>query len=321
MALLLDTRNVAPEARRDSVRDAYLRADVPRQVFLTSQVAVDSTRIEAWKFGAIKLFSPESPGMTMTVMRTGSSGRLDPMIALCVQIHGSGLSVEGGFQNQLLPRDLVMVGPTSPNEFRIDGATFAIEIPFDEIGVTVEIARKASEQLPASPLFRLVGRHLLMLRADADEISLSATAHEVGAATVQLVRALIISAALDDRSSRSALGDVLAPRVFAYIREHLTDRNLTPTSIARAHNISVRYLYKLCEAADIRLVEWIIEERLKGARQDLLAADQAQGSIALVASKWGFKDPSHFSNRFRSAFGVSPRDLQRYSRHEYRDQL
>jgi AraC-like DNA-binding protein len=270
-------------------------------------------------FGSTKLFSPDSPGMT--VLRTGSSGRLDPMIALCVQIHGTGLSVEDGFQHQLLPGDLVMVGPTSPNEFRIDGATFAIEIPFDEIGVTVELARKASEQLPASPLYRLVGRHLLTLRADADEISQSTTASEVGEATAQLVRALIISAALDDRSSRSALGDALALQVFAYIREHLTDRNITPTSIARAHNISVRYLYKLCEAADIRLVEWIIDERLKGARRDLLAADQAQGSIAVVARKWGFKDPSHFSNRFRSAFGVSPRDLQKYSRHECRDQF
>ena len=37
MALLLDTRDVVPEARRDSLHDAYVRADVPRQVSLPAQ--------------------------------------------------------------------------------------------------------------------------------------------------------------------------------------------------------------------------------------------------------------------------------------------
>ncbi len=37
MALLLDTRDVVPEARRDSLRDAYVRADVPGQVSLPAQ--------------------------------------------------------------------------------------------------------------------------------------------------------------------------------------------------------------------------------------------------------------------------------------------
>jgi hypothetical protein len=32
MALLLDTRDVDPEARRDAVHDTYVRAGVPRQV-------------------------------------------------------------------------------------------------------------------------------------------------------------------------------------------------------------------------------------------------------------------------------------------------
>ena len=63
MALLLDTRDVDPGARRDAVHDADVQADVPRQVNLTSQAAVESTRIEGWMFGSARLFSPESPGM------------------------------------------------------------------------------------------------------------------------------------------------------------------------------------------------------------------------------------------------------------------
>jgi AraC-like DNA-binding protein len=165
-----------------------------------------------------------------------------------------------------------------------------------------------------------VGRHLLALRVDADLVSSSAAACEVGAATAQLVRALVVSAAADTHAARSALTDALAPRVFAYIRRHLTDRDLTPVTIARAHNISVRYLYKLCDAAGVKLVEWIIAERLDGARRDLTSPSHGNRTIASISRQWGFKDPSHFSSRFRNAYGISPRELQQQSRRQRRDQ-
>jgi AraC-like DNA-binding protein len=314
VALLLDTRDVQPEARRDAVRDAYALADVPRQVDLTSESAAESTRIEGWMFGSTRLFSPDSPGIR--VIRDGPTGALEPMIALCVQYRGTGQSIESDRRQVLLPGELVMVGPTARNEFLISGATVALEVPFEEMGITVELARKASSRLPASPLFRLVSQHLLALHADADVLASSAAAAEVGAATAHLVKALIVSAALDERPARAALGDALAPRIFAYVRQHLTERDLTPVTIARAHNISVRYLYKLCDGAGVKLVDFIIAERLEGARRDLTAPHRTRGTIAQVSRKWGFKDPSHFSSRFRLAYDISPRDLQRESRRE-----
>jgi AraC-like DNA-binding protein len=315
VALLLDTRDVDPGARRDAVRDAFAQAGVPREIDLLSEQAANETRIEAWTFGSVTLFSPDTPGMR--VIRDSPSGQLDPMIALCVQMRGSAQSTECDVHRRLMPGDLLMASPTARNEFVTRGATAAIEIPFDELGITVEVARRARANLPASPLFSLVGNHLLTLRADADVVSSSATAADVGTATAQLVRALIVSAALDERSTRAALTDALAPRVFAYVRQHLTERDLTPLTIARAHNISVRYLYKLCDAAGVKLVDWIISERLEGARRELTLPHQRNKTIALISRQWGFKDPSHFSNRFRHAYGISPRELQRQSRHQH----
>ncbi len=289
MALLLDTRDVRPEARRDAVRDADALADVPRQVDLTSEAAAESTRIEGWMFGSTRLFSPDSPGLR--VIRDSPTGRLEPMIALCVQYRGTGQSMESDRQQLLLPGELLMVGPTARNEFLISGATLALEIPFEELGITVELARKASTRLPASPLFPLVSQHLLALHADADLVAQSATAAEVGAATAQLVKALIVSAALDERPARAALGDALAPRIFAYVRQHLTERDLTPVTIARAHNISVRYLYKLCDAAGVKLVDFIIAERLEGARRDLTAPHRERRHHRPGQSKMGIQGP------------------------------
>jgi AraC-like DNA-binding protein len=318
VAVLLDTRDVQPESRRDAALDADALANVPRQVDLTSEAAAQSTRIEGWMLGRTRLFSTDGPGLR--VLRDSPTGRLEPMIALCVQYRGTGQSTESDRQQLLLPGELLMVGPTARNEFFLSGATLALEIPFAELGITVELARKASTRLPASPLFSLVSQHLLALHADADLVAQSAAAAEVGAATAQLVKALIVSAALDEAPARGALGDALAPRIFAYVRQHLTERDLTPVTVARAHNISVRYLYKLCDAAGVKLVDWIIAERLEGARHDLTAPHRSGGTIAQVSRKWGFKDPSHFSSRFRLAYGVSPRDLQRNARSEQNGQ-
>ncbi len=306
MALLLDTRDVAPEARQDSLHDAYVRADVPRQVSLTCPEAVDATRIEGWLFGSTKLFCPESPGLD--VIRTGASNRLDPMIALCFQTEGTGLSVQDGARQRLVPGDLLMIGPTSPNEFVIHGATAAIEIPFDEIGVTVETAELASQRLAASPLFSLVASHLFALRHEADAISSGAAAGTIGGATALLVRALIVSAAEDDREARDATTEALWPLIVAFVDAHLTESDLSPARIARANNISLRYLYKLCARHDVRLSEWIIDRRLRGAREEL--EGPSSRTVAEIARRWGFVDPAHFSQRFRHAFAMSPRECR-----------
>jgi AraC-like DNA-binding protein len=316
MALLIDTRDLVAEDCEETLHDAFVNAAVPRQVSMTT-AALGSTRIEMWMFGSTKLFCPESPGMT--VIRTPTLGSLEPIIALCLQGRGMGRFRQDGQQWNLMPGELIMAGPTSPNEFSISGATAAFEIPFDEIGLPVDTLRQASGQLVASSIFPLVRSHLVSLRHEAEQVSRSTMAGSVGAATTHLVRALIASAADDDRQTRSALADAFLPRILAYVRQHLTDRDLTPASIARAHNISVRYLYKLCDSADVRLVEWIFEERLEGARRNLCAPDHPFQAIALIAHRWGFKDPSHFSSRFRRAYGVSPRELRGHSRRQYRD--
>ncbi|WP_225825918.1 helix-turn-helix domain-containing protein [Streptomyces naphthomycinicus] len=95
-------------------------------------------------------------------------------------------------------------------------------------------------------------------------------------------------------------------RIRAYIDQHLTDPDLTPDAIARAHHISVRYLHKLFELEDITVSRWIQQRRLEQCRRDL-ARRQAVGlTIAAVAHRWGFASASHFSRVFRATYGVSP---------------
>jgi AraC-like DNA-binding protein len=134
------------------------------------------------------------------------------------------------------------------------------------------------------------------------------------AASVQLVRALIASATGDDRTAGEARSGAVWPLIVAYVDAHLTEPDLSPARIARANNVSLRYLYKLCAQHDVRLSEWIIDRRLRGAHDELTGPGRRM--VAEVARRWGFVDPAHFSQRFRHAFGMSPRECRTLAREQ-----
>jgi AraC-like DNA-binding protein len=178
------------------------------------------------------------------------------------------------------------------------------------------VVRRASGRLAASPLHDLVQAHLRRLSRRAGEFATDPGAAALGTATTELVRALLASAAQDERFSRPVLADTLVTRVLAYLREHLTDPSLSPQSIAHAHRVSVRQLYKVFAAADLSLEQWVIDQRLEADRTALASADRRRRSIAATAHASGFRDASHFTRRFRAAYGVTPRDWQQINRRD-----
>jgi AraC-like DNA-binding protein len=56
------------------------------------------------------------------------------------------------------------------------------------------------------------------------------------------------------------------------------------------------------------LSQWIITARLEGARRELARPGSRPGTVAATAHRWGFADSTHFSRRFRAAYGTSPRN-------------
>lgn len=96
--------------------------------------------------------------------------------------------------------------------------------------------------------------------------------------------------------------------VKSYISQHLADPDLGAERIARAMFISVRQVYKLWETEPRPLGQWILERRLDAARHELTSQRGRSQTIAAIARRWGFADSTHFSRRFRQAYGMSPRE-------------
>ncbi|WP_433781213.1 helix-turn-helix transcriptional regulator [Actinomycetospora sp. CA-101289] len=183
----------------------------------------------------------------------------------------------------------------------------AFRVGVDELAVPRGTARAASRTIRTDPLYPLVRDHLLVVAARAPTLAPAAAA-ALGAASVQLVRALVLSAAGDARSPADPTPTPapVAVRVQAYVRVHLRDPALCPEQIAAANAVSTRTLYAIYAALGTSLEQSIIDQRLKGARVDLMAPGRRHQSIAAVARSWGFRHPSFFAQRFRRAFGVTP---------------
>ncbi|MFI6985916.1 helix-turn-helix domain-containing protein [Embleya sp. NPDC050154] len=101
-------------------------------------------------------------------------------------------------------------------------------------------------------------------------------------------------------------------QVHAFIREHLGDPDLSPDTIAAAHQISTRYLYKLFQDQGLTVADWIRRSRLERCRRDLADPAQRSRSVLAIAVQWGFKDGANFSRVFRSAYGMPPGDYRNH---------
>ncbi|UFR06646.1 helix-turn-helix domain-containing protein [Streptomyces sp. Go40/10] len=101
---------------------------------------------------------------------------------------------------------------------------------------------------------------------------------------------------------------VLVPDILDHIDRHLTDTDLSPETIARAHHISVRYLHKLFEDEGTTVARLIRRRRLAECRRALTLRSWENVTIAAIANHWGFASPTHFSRVFRAAYGMSPRE-------------
>ncbi|WP_165553975.1 helix-turn-helix domain-containing protein [Kribbella capetownensis] len=310
MAVLLDTAALPRQDRAEAFYAAMMSASVPSRVEHEDPSGNVHARMDFWLLGTPDLFRNEGSGIrlvrTPKHVRIGGPERL----ALAVQVIGEGQFSQAGHDQRVRTGELMLVDLTAAYEFGWSGhsASQAFQIDYRDLGLSVEAVRAAAHRLPASPLYELVLHHLTALPGILAAIKGTTSAEMVGAATTQLVRALLTSVADHDAP---APADVLFTRILWYARRHLSDPELSAARIAAEHNISVRYLYKLFAEHQLSLEQWLITRRLAHATRQLTDPASRHRPIASIAAAWGFLDAGHFTRRFRAAHGMTPQEWRR----------
>ncbi|MET0932595.1 MAG: helix-turn-helix transcriptional regulator [Mycetocola sp.] len=208
----------------------------------------------------------------------------------------------GGAAHSIVP-----IWSLSSWKVTVEGSSsfWACSIPLDELGLPFLLVRDLmTRDLSSSPLGPLLLRHVASL---ASLPPMDATDEAVLAnPSMDIVRALLAVSVGDEFRSREPLGRTLGVRVFAYLRLHVTEPDLTAERIAAHFGISRRYLFTIMRQLGVPMHEWIREERLIRAATMLGERTNARVSVAAIGRLCGFGDHSSFSRAFRQRFGCAP---------------
>jgi AraC-like DNA-binding protein len=317
MAVLFDATELPTADRNVALEDIFDRTGVPTRVTYCGPAEEVSTRLHHWKFGTNDFFIVQGAGLRLTRTPTQVRAAAPEAIRVGFQISGTyTLSVADydeargaghvNFADKTLPCEFTQYGPSA--------SAVSFELSYEQLGFPVDVVRRAGRILSSSPVYPLVQSHMAGLCRRADDLARDTSAGMVGDATLELVRAMIASAGRDDFRTNSVMNETLYARIVAFIHNNLTDPGLSPERIAREHYISVRQLYQLWAHNELSLSEWIMSERLEGARRALAVHASTSTTIGAIASRWGFTNPAHFSRRFRGAYGLTPREWRQLNR-------
>jgi AraC-like DNA-binding protein len=311
MVVLLDTQTLVEQDPNEALQAAFSSTEAPQVVRFDSSPSIRHL-MELSEFGpAAHLL--RNTGTGVHIVRGPAQVRrgAPEQTAIGVQLRGHALLRTLGSESVTNAGHLHLVDVTSPYSYRQFGDSDHKVLLIDnkQLSLPVDVIRTALPKLQGSPIYDLVRAHLARL-GDARDLS-AATREMVGQASLQLIRALI-SSTTDGTQQREAMTATLQLRIMLYLDTNLHNHRLTPDSVAAAHNISTRHLYAMWGRAnhDLSLSQWIISRRLKKAEAQLSEVDPATTTIARIAHDCGFTDVSHFSRRFREAYGMSPRECR-----------
>jgi AraC-like DNA-binding protein len=98
--------------------------------------------------------------------------------------------------------------------------------------------------------------------------------------------------------------------VKTYIATHLADLDLSVTSVAVVHKLSLRYLQRLFEVEGTTFTAYVLTRRLEHAYRLLSSPARLSHTIGMIAAEVGFADIPHFNGMFKRRFGATPSDIR-----------
>jgi AraC-like DNA-binding protein len=301
---LIDTSALAPREREPAAREFLETITDVDVVGHSCPPEAISTRLRSWDLNNFQLNVLDSPWLGFGLNRRSTM----EAVSIGTQVSGQTIKTIGDQCQAFSPGQISLTDFGSPYQWRStgDSTTMSLRFTYAELCLPVGQIRSAAGDLVTSPLYDLFQTHVLQLYGFLDEDLPASAAESLASATLELARAVIATVGQQDAARNDVANEALVTRIEAYVQQHLADPGLSPESIAHAHHISVRQLYKLWSGRELGLAEWIMRGRLEGARRDLRRNESLP--IAALARRWGFTDATHFGRRFRSAYGISPRE-------------
>jgi AraC-like DNA-binding protein len=151
-----------------------------------------------------------------------------------------------------------------------------------------------------SPIGRVLTSALMTLWADLPRAQMS-DGPLLASSFVGLLNGLLQPSRDHEADVRRALNVAIRQ----YIADHLDNLALDVDVLRRQFFCSRATLYRMFEG-DGGVAKYIRDSRLRACMHDLARPSTTRKRIGLVATQWGFENPSHFNRLFKQSFGVVP---------------
>ncbi|MFJ9038515.1 helix-turn-helix domain-containing protein [Streptomyces sp. NPDC102406] len=310
MSPVLTTALVPDEHRHAYWRKAVEQALVPVAVALRDDRSFEG-RLVSHRVGALRVSVVEADAYRVSRTAAHIARSPEPLVAVALQMSGTTVLTQDDRQVVAHPGDLFVWDAMRPYslDFPERFCARVVHIPRPMLGVADEDLRRvtgivfSTERGCAAVLMPL----LATVVASAHLFS-PATASGLANGLTDVFAALVAERTDESAQEGGGTRNHLVRRVRDHIDENLADPALSPESVARANHISVRYLHRLFEGEGITVSRLIQRRRLEECARELSRDGRAAPTVASVAQRWGFVNPTHFSRVFRSAYGLPPRE-------------
>lgn len=190
-------------------------------------------------------------------------------------------------------------------EVREEITYHALVAPADALGLPKLLVHNVTGvDIGRSPLAAVFAAHVRALLALPEMTEREETA--LAGPTLELLRALLVTAAGDEFAAREPLRRTVELRAIAHLEAHFTDRDISIENLARHLGVSRTTAYCVLRDMGIVFTEWVRERRLARAAHLLVAPTTALVPIGEVGVAVGIPDPATFARAFRARYGQSP---------------
>ncbi|MFI0734209.1 helix-turn-helix domain-containing protein [Streptomyces sp. NPDC021225] len=274
-----------------------------------------------WELGPVRMTVLRFPALSVSAPshadRPARSG--GPRMWRLILVSEGPLTLGRGFDaTRLDPGQLVLWDPWEPfDAAAADRARPPRAMVLHLPGSALSLPHLALRGVAARPVSSetgpaaLLARFLEGLAGPAAPIEFPQAAW-LGRAAVDLAVAFLSSVAERcDEAGPLPRQAALLGEIKSYIDRNLGDPDLSPTAIATAHHISVRYLHHLFRQDERTVGGFVRERRLERCRADLTDPCLAGQSMAAIRVQWGFQDAAVFNRAFKKEYGITPGEYRR----------
>ena len=235
------------------------------------------------------------------------------LFSFVLHLRGRGVFTHCGHQTVLGEGDFTLSDNAEPHHLSLQGPADVIILrsPPDVLKPYLPTPeRLCGLRLPAHEGF--TGTAAAMMRSLVDQLEhgLSPRFSQMVVRSVLEVMATSYALVFDKSIADCSMAGARRLQAAHYIESHLREPDLTPSAVARALDVSPRYLRMVFAAERETVQAYILRRRLEECARQLASSLWRGHTITEIAFAGGFNSGPHFTRAFRQQYGITPRQYR-----------